>query len=680
MSVLSGANKVPAALNSLHTKSLLTTKLLCLALVGCASTDQPEQGTAFVVPDSFLQTEVSKRPEKYQDIPQQQKPEFSELTISSMDTLKRGSPLLVEVPKFASSEPINVALNEMAVPELAHYVFGDLLKLSYVIASDVERMREKVALNLQQDVTPEELFQIVRQLLAGNQVSVYTKDNILYVNKANDNNRDRAVGIGREQEDLPPYGDTIVQLVPFIYNSSNSILNILGRLSNVKAVSDFNNRLVILEGNRSEVERALQIVNMMDVPSAKGRDIRMLSLVYLSPEQMITQIQELMNAEGISVGQDISLVPLARLNSVVVYASNSTLGNRVSMWARKLDVATGGEKQRFYVYRPQYAKAKDIVESVSGMLQGPAFQDEKTEETNGTRGGKPANTSVSISADESQNAIIVQASPSKYYEILNLIEQLDRLPGQVAMQVIVAEVDIGHDVQMGIDWFYNSQGMANPGTSVDLLGTLGKISLTSINGNWRTALSLLATKTDVKVLSRPYLVVRDGGSATINSGKQVPVLVETVSSDVNPDVSRNSIQYRNTGISLSVTPTINADGLVSLEISQESSNSEAAGQGQLALAPIIVSRNISTSILAADGQTVILGGLIQENTTENNNKVPFFGSIPLIGNLFQSKGDKSSRTELLVMITPRIIRETSELDEFGRKLSELYSFPVSSNN
>ncbi|WP_449359196.1 type II secretion system protein GspD, partial [Alishewanella longhuensis] len=145
----------------------------------------------------------------------------------------------------------------------------------------------------------------------------------------------------------------------------------------------------------------------------------------------------------------------------------------------------------------------------------------------------------------------------------------------------------------------------------------------AFQGDWRVNLNFIETRTNVKVLSRPYIIVRDGESATINSGRQVPVLVESVSSDVNLGVTRNTIQYRNTGINLSVTPTINAEGLVSLEISQETSNAESAGQGELALAPVITSRSINTSVLALNGQTVVLGGLIQDNLSENDNNVPF---------------------------------------------------------
>src|SRR5690606_2753144 len=129
----------------------------------------------------------------------------------------------------------------------------------------------------------------------------HSKDNILYIGKRSGRVQDKAIGIGREIEDLPQSGDQIIQLVPFIYNSSRSIISILTKMTNVQAFPDNTNRLLVMEGGRADIERALQIVNMMDVPHARGRDIRMLNLVYLSPEELITQIQALMMAEDIRV-------------------------------------------------------------------------------------------------------------------------------------------------------------------------------------------------------------------------------------------------------------------------------------------------------------------------------------------------------------------------------------------
>lgn len=671
-------------------KPYLTKPFVMLAVaaltVSCASTEpkshKQELIDNFSIQESFLKKDQEVNTRESVASSEATAKQFQEGRISSMATIKRGSPLLTQLPHFATSTPIKVSVNEMEVPQLAHYVFGELLALSYVLSSDVEQMREKLVLNIQQDVSPQELFQITRQVLSQQNVEVYTKDNIVYVNKASNRVQDRSIGIGRSTEDLPESGDDIIQLVPYIYNSSRSIIGILTKLTNATAYPDNTNRLLVMEGKRADIERALQIVNMLDVPHARGRDIRMLSMVYLSPDALITQMQALMTAEGIQIGEDIALVPINRLNAVVVYSGNSTLGDRVSMWARMLDVATGGEVERMYVYRPNFAKATDLFKSVQAIL-GPSVGLAGGQNAADPAAGQSAASKVSgsitgsgvrVTADESQNALIINASPSKYQEVLALVEQLDRMPGQVALQVIVAEVELSDSVSSGIDWFYDSKANLTKSATLGLKSSTGSLSFLGFNGNWNVALQMLASKTNTRVLARPYLVVRDGESASINSGQQVPIITEFRESDTSDKV-RTSVQYRSTGISLSVTPIINADGLVSLQISQETSKSSPNTSSNIS-SPTITSRSISTSVLAGNGQTIILGGLIKEDLGDNDSKVPFLGDIPILGRLFQTKGNDFSRSELMVLITPRIIKDTTELEEFGRKLSELYSFPI----
>ena len=677
-------------MKTIHTITRCSVALgIMSCLWSCASVDNLADPAAknepFMVDGSFLRTTETKE-KKQQEREDYQKPQlaFSEQIINSMDELKTGSPLLTQTPTFTSHEPLKVALNEMEIPQLIHYVFGEVLSISYVMSSDVERMRDKTALNLQEEVTPDELYEITRKILAQHKIQVYSKSNIVYLDKATSGVANRSVGIGAEASDLPPTGDDIVQLVPYTYNSSRAVISILQKLSNAKAYPDTANRLLVVEGSRADVERALQVITMLDVPHARGRDIRLLNLVYLTPSELIDQLGELMQAEGLVMGEDIAMVPLNRLNAVVVYSGSSVLGKRVSMWAQKIDVSTGGESERFYVYRPQFAKATDLIKSIDILFpRAPATPAATAKAADGSTAPAavaPANMqgSIKVTADEAQNAIVIHATPNKYHEIMNLLEQLDRLPGQIALQVVVAEVSLGDNVSRGIDWFYNEQGIkgGDMGT-IDLNASASSLVMDAVRGDWKVALNILASKTDFKVLSRPYLVVRDGESASINSGDQIPVQTESTSSDTNPDVTRTSVQYRSTGITVSVTPTINADGLVSLELSTETSN--VPDGSKESLTPPITSRSIQTSVFAADGQTVILGGLISDSTTVTDSQVPILGDIPLLGNLFQKKGNSKSRTELMILITPRIIRDTTDLDDFGKKLSELYSFPTKLN-
>lgn len=279
-----------------------------------------------------------------------------------------------------------------------------------------------------------------------------------------------------------------------------------------------------------------------------------------------------------------------------------------------------------------------------------------------------------MTVDKSQNAIIVKATPSKYQEMLSLFSQLDKLPGQISLQVVIAEVELSDNVKSGIDWFYDSSLNKDASGSGSISSSGGLISFTGFKGDWEMALTLMSKKTDIRVLSQPYLVVRDGESSSINSGKQVPIITQTAT-DVETGTTSNTVQYRSTGVSLTVTPTINADGIINLEISQETSKSEPT-EGFEVATPTIINQSLSTKVLAADGRTVILGGLIKDDATSSANKVPLLGDIPYMGKLFRTDGENTSRSELMILITPRIIRDTKELEEFGSKLSEAYSFPV----
>lgn len=682
---------------NLKCSRLLATSATMLLLFGCSSTQETKEDK-FSVPSSFLQTGAksknkSERPENVKKA----QPKYSETQISTLGTVRAGSSLLIQLPAFESDEPISLSLNEMALPQLAHYVFGELLNLSYVVSPEVESMTQKVALNLSKNITPKELFEITRQVLAQQNVSVYTKDNIVYLSQSTNTAGNRSVGIGAQLSDLPEGGDEIVQLVPYTFNSVRGITNITSKLTGAQVYPDTTNRLLVVEGNRADVERTLQIVKMLDVPHARGRDVRLLSLVYLSPEEMIKQVGELLQAEGLQMGEDLSLVALNRLNAVVVYAASTVLAERVSMWAQKLDVASGGETMRFYVYRPEYAKADEMVQAVQGLLQGAAGANRssgaqsgaggsgqggaQSSATGGAAAGSAASASLGqglrITVDKAQNALLVHATPSRYQEVYSLLQQMDRLPGQVAMQVMIVEKDITDQQSVGLgDVTYDSSVNKESGGKGSFSAIDGKFSFGIFNGGWNTTFNLINSQSDTKILSRPYLIVKDGESASINAGDQVPIITGQSNNDETPGIIRNQVQYRSTGISFSVTPTINADGLVSLEVSSDTSSAVPLKEGAAVATPVIRSRNLTTSVMVGSGQTVVLGGLIKEDLKDSDSKVPLFGDLPLLGKLFQYKGNGISRTELLIIITPRIVRSTAEMDEFGRKIGELYSFPI----
>ena len=653
-----------------------------LFLSGCVSTSEEPfpidaSDQSFEVKPSVLASDSYTKETVQKKAPQKEKSKsFQAHNLNGLKTLVDVDiPSPNEIPTFASDKTVSVAVDEIGLVDFIHLVYGDLLNVDYVISPDVEKNREKVILNLQQPVQQSELFVISRNLLGERDIQVTSKDNIVYFSKKGKSKKsESAIGIGATLEDIPDVSGHIIQLIPYTYNSSSGIRKIAAKLSDATIFSYDEQKLMIVEGTRDEVMRVQRLVQMLDVPAIKGRDIRLLNLVYVQAGELKSLLTDILKEESIRVGSsgDTAMVAIPNQNSLIVYSSNHVIGQRVVDWARKLDKPAIGDKPQFYIFRPRYSKAEDINEALSNFMNDGGVSD-NSGDSGSKASGALANYKMTVSVDKVQNSLLINATPKDYHDLLNLLEKLDRLPGQIALDVTIAEVDLTDDFKAGITSLVadSSKNYKDKGTaSIDPFA--GTISLEGFSGAFNISLEMLQSKTDVKVLSRPYLVVQDGQSASINSGKQVPVQTgETVTDGGNKTVE---IQYRSTGINLSVTPTINADGIVALKVSQSVSNT---ADGPTDLNPIITNRSVSTQVMVGDGQTAILGGLVQENKSKGRNGVPFFSDIPLIGPAFKGNKESFTRSELVILITPQILRSTSDLDQFAESVNDVFSFPIS---
>jgi general secretion pathway protein D len=303
-----------------------------------------------------------------------------------------------------------------------------------------------------------------------------------------------------------------------------------------------------------------------------------------------------------------------------------------------------------------------------------------------TTGAGPGGTT--ITADEVNNAIVVFSTPRDYALISDALSRLDVPPLQVIIDASISEVTLNHNTQYGIEWAFQSGRLGGIFTS----GSQTTNSTTGVvtnpgpqqyfpglsflyAGNGITAtLNALRTVADVSVLSAPKLVVLNNHTATIEVGNQVPVSTGSAVSTISggaPIV--NSIEYRDTGVILKVTPRVNSGGLVLLDIAQEVSNvlpqasSQASSQDQ---SPTIEQRKISTSVAVQDGETVALGGLIQNQVTKDRTTIPILGSIPVLGHLFGTTTGGLMRTELVVLLTPRVIRTPVDAEAVTRELRD----------
>ncbi|WP_284243452.1 secretin N-terminal domain-containing protein [Thalassotalea insulae] len=592
-------------------------------------------------------------------------------------------------PIFDNSEKVTISVDKMSIVDFIHYVFDDLLALNYVISSKVGGNKNKVSLSLTDSVSKEILYSTAKELLEDNDIAMLRKDNIIYFQKKLKDKRyqSASVGIGRTQADIPSSTGEIVQIIPYTYTNSRSLASVVKKLTGIEVKIDAKRKMVMVEGSANDIIEVMRVLQMLDVPSSIGKEIRLIKLAYIAPDSLVEKLKELLENDGYLVGKDndITFVSVPRLGGVVVYGASKEAVERVELWTEKLDIAVAGNEPRFYIYRPQFNKAVDLQASIGGMIS--AILNETSHEQNSispssnsevknVSSSKGVSTST-MSVDPVQNSLIFYTTADKYRKIIQLLEKLDKLPGQVILDIAIAEVTLGDNVSSGIDWFYNSNGESSPGVARGgkefsaVLNDTGSLILDGINGDWRSAINFIASKSDVRVLAKPFLIVKDGESASINSGDQIPTLTQTSTSDT--DRVTNSVQYISTGIQVSVTPTINAKGLINLAVTMSSSSSTPNDE----LTPTITNRTINTNIFSADGQTVALGGLISEKLVDEDNHVPLLGSIPLLGKAFSSTSNKYSRTELIMLITTKVVKNVNEVDEFKDKVFDLFSFPSS---
>jgi len=296
-----------------------------------------------------------------------------------------------------------------------------------------------------------------------------------------------------------------------------------------------------------------------------------------------------------------------------------------------------------------------------------------------------------IVADDRNNALVIYATPREYELIDAALQKLDIVPLQVLIEATIAEVTLGDNLQYGLQWFFNS-GSNNFAFSAVDTGAIapafpGFSYLLNVS-NARVVLNALTAITQVKVISSPELMVLDNESARLQVGDQVPVISRTSTSVVNPDAPQvNEVTYLDTGVILNITPRVSASGLVILDISQEVSDVTKTSTSNID-SPTIQQRRIASSVAVNSGETIALGGLIKDRNEKDNTGIPLLSNIPVIGNLFKTTGNTTDRTELLVLLSPRVVKDNSDArlatDELrqqmkGLAILEQHTPPYASN-
>ena len=690
--------------SSIHhpiSRAVLLTLLLLASLAACTSGPPSRKSKPIVVVEESVahkpqDTDLPLLPEDAQEktpkAPQKKGEAFTLLQPFKFSRAKGGSDA-VQSPPLSRDKMVSLAVNEMPLSDFIHYTFSDLFDLNYVMESRLASKRDKITLNLPKPVSEDQAFEIVREILSKYDVSVNERQGVFYI-WGGKRKTDYVLGIGASFGDIPDTMGMVQQIIPIKYADTSNLASTIPKIGTTKLETSVSENILIAKGQRDEIEQVLRFVTLLDRPAMRGRFVGMLDVKYWNLAEFTGKLSQALTREGLPMTKSANrrglfFIPIASSGRLIFFASEREWLERVKYWAKILDVPILKDEKEYFIFYPQNSRALDLGESLEAIfglakdtggkganLSGKGLQIRGKEKNPGAKSIVISQDDVRIAVDPNRNALILYATAEKFRQIERLLHKLDVIPEQILLEATIAEVTLTGSLEFGVEWALRNYTPTDTGQTgiFDLIAGGGGLSWTMLSrgGKFNLALKALAQDSLVRVLSSPNLTVRDGKTASIIVGKEVPILTQQATSDIQVEGSTGiiqSVQYRSTGTSLSVTPTIHARGVVTLELEQSVTKAELTTTSDID-SPTILNRDISTEVVVGDGQTVVLGGMISDEGAEGESGVPFLRDIPLLGYFFKSQTRSSDRTELIIMITPRIIRNSWQIDEMREAIFE----------
>ncbi len=620
----------------------------------------------------------------------------------------------------AEDGDITLNFEDTDLREFLKAVLGDVLNKNYLLDPAIGG---RVSITTSRPVTRDELLPMLENILAMNNAALIETDGLYQVVP-----RARA-GRGHRVPATAPVGrgsGYAIRILPLQYIAAHEMQKILEPM--VREGSDLRfdrkRNLVIVSGTLQELNIIEETVEIFDVDWLRGMSVGLYPLEHVSPAALKRELESIAGAMAADEGREllgglVRIVTLDRLNSILLISSTPAALREIELWIYRLDREGEHAVQRLYVYRIQNAKATDLGEilghifNTGSLFTTPAIQrrgvslapglspveihgQDEPEQSVARSATTPAPSSetgisvpagaINIIADDVRNALVVLASPHDYRMVESAIRKLDVVPLQVLIEASIIEVSLRDDLSYGVEWFFKntirgreSRGLLDLGETG--LNPLTGFSYTILNSaeQVRAAINALEQASEVNVLSSPSLMVLDNQTAFINVGDEIPVPSRQSISNIDPaSPTVNEIQFRQTGVTLTVTPRVNNSGLVTMEIRQEVSNAVTTTTSNID-APTIQQRQVESTVAISSGETIMLGGLIQDTNSQSKSGVPVLQRIPVLGKLFGQTRNESRRTELLVLLTPRVVRNRDDArgitEEYRQRLRGLQYLP-----
>jgi general secretion pathway protein D len=716
--------------------------------------------------------------------------------------------------KALKDAQVKLSFEDAPLAQVVRTVLGDILALDYVLHPPITGT---VTLSTQQNVSGDNALYLLEAALQANGMGIARDARGTY----HVGRLDALKGLGAAvrqasptQPLAPGYGAIVV---PLNYIGANEMAAILRPMVPGDAILRVDNvrNMLVMAGSRAQAEGWLEMVRTFDVNVLEGMSVGVFPLKYVSIQEVSAALQ-LMSGGGApgagapgtgvapaattarpggaataapgasmaSLGEGnplfgaLRIIPIERLNSILVITPRASYLEEARRWIAKLDQAgTGGAQPQLNIYKVQNGNARHLASVLSGIFGGSAGgvstnsgvapglgtsttsmgggsfgsgglgsssfgsggfggsglssggfgggsfgsagfggsslggagrgfgQAGSTGQMGGVAGAGVAATSlgsVRVMADELNNSVLVWGTPAEYERIEAALKKLDLPPTQVLIEASIVEVTLNDTLRYGLQWAFSgdvgnkgysgtgsvlgtsdtpgSSGFADTGGLAATLGSGFNYTVKNSLGNIKAVLTALSGKTNVKVVASPTVMVLDNHTAGIMVGTQQPYSAGSTTSTTTGTTF--NIQYKDTGVILQVTPSVNSGNIVTMNVDQTVS---ALG-GNVTVGnssnPSFSQRQISSRVAVRSGESIVMGGLIQERSTNARSGIPILHDLPVVGNLFGQTSNVGDRTELLVVITPRVVRTdidvrvvSDDLREQMRSLTPLLKSP-----
>lgn len=617
---------------------------------------------------------------------------------------------------------VNVNIEGMPVPAFINEFFGSILGVGFQMDPQVSKMNDLVTLRTSGPQAPREFYRLAVQVLRSYGVATDYSSGMVLFSRA----RDTAGGAtplivsGRTLPEVPISHRPVFQLVELQSIRVNDVVNLLNvafkQTDALTIQPDASRNAVVLMGRPELVRQALDAIRVFDRPSMRGRQSARLEPAFVNADELAKRLVEVLGAEGYGAslytggsanGTAILVLPLTAANTVLVFSSDRAVLEHAIEWARSIDKPnpTAGSDGLFY-YMVKNTRAEEISKTITGLRKASKTREPSRSAIDGSQvgvapppptaagseelaaitGANTASTGGDLSKgtltlDEPRNALIYQGAATDWGRLLPLIQQMDKAPRQVMIEVTVAEVTLTNDQEFGVSWLARNSdlGKFNGNISSGVLNTAtggaGLNYILDIGGEARISLKALASMDRISVLSTPRLMVKSGEEANFDVGTEVPTISSQATSSITSDGNTGiiqTVQYRKTGILLNIKPVVYSDDRVDIELRQEVSEALPVGADSSVNSPAIFNRSYSTSLSLKDGSAILIAGLMSQRQTDGDSGVPFLKDVPVLGNLFKSQKQKRDKTELVLMIVPYIVETDTEAEDLTRSLRQRF--------